>query len=654
MFCSISLSAQDSFLHGKVTDRETGEELIGANLVLMRQGIYVAGTATDFDGNYRMGVEKGTYDLHITYVGNSDQVVKGIVIVKKGGTKLNVTMIHSLALDTIHVTNYKLPLIGHDHTTSGSIITAEQIRNLPTKNVAALAATAAGSSSSSSSSPNVKGSRADATDYYIDGIRVSSSISLPTTITTTSDNAAPEIVAGTLTAGEIHDFSKWELWSDIAEEDLAEYQELWQMNPRQRVTLQLQNQQEQALADARVELLANGQIVWEARTDNTGKAELWWQALGEEPAEAKLSIRVRHSREVSLLEGAQFFSNGLNHAQLPLSCTSKDAVDIAFVTDATSSMRDEIRYLQSDMQSILERAERDHPNFDLRSAAVFYRDYQNQFPLANSSDFTANIQETVDFIHKPMIGGSCGDIPEAVEAGLHMAIEELSWREEARARLLFLILDAPPHDRPKAKEELHRLVRSAARKGIRIIPVSCSGVDKSTEYLMRAMALLTNGTYTFLTDDSGVGNPHLEPTTDSYEVEKFNDLIQRLIFQFTHQQDCSTQEAEVAALPAQWERKKLVEPSSRKSFKWSYYPNPSRGAITVKANRKMDELYVADVSGKIVKRIEMNGQKKKRIDLAELPSGLYLLMYEQSEGKWRSSKLVLEKGGEQYSFQKGK
>ncbi|MEO1624049.1 MAG: hypothetical protein AAFV25_02745, partial [Bacteroidota bacterium] len=62
MFCSISLSAQNSFLYGKVTDQETDEESIGANLVLMRQGVYVAGTATDFDGNYRMEVDKGTYD----------------------------------------------------------------------------------------------------------------------------------------------------------------------------------------------------------------------------------------------------------------------------------------------------------------------------------------------------------------------------------------------------------------------------------------------------------------------------------------------------------------------------------------------------------------------------------------------------------------
>lgn len=35
--------------------------------------------------------------------------------------------------------------------------------------------------------------------------------------------------------------------------------------------------------------------------------------------------------------------------------------------------------------------------------------------------------------------------------------------------------------------------------------------------------------YVFLTDDSGIGNDHLEPTPSDYKVEKLNNLIVRLI-----------------------------------------------------------------------------------------------------------------------------
>ena len=41
--------------------------------------------------------------------------------------------------------------------------------------------------------------------------------------------------------------------------------------------------------------------------------------------------------------------------------------------------------------------------------------------------------------------------------------------------------------------------------------------------------MASGGTYVFLTDHSGVGNPHLEPTIGPYDVEKLNSLLVRLI-----------------------------------------------------------------------------------------------------------------------------
>jgi outer membrane receptor for ferrienterochelin and colicin len=78
-----------------------------------------------------------------------------------------------LRLDDIVVVDYKVPLIEQDNTTSGQTITSEQIRNLPTKDVTALAAQAAGlSQADEGAAVTVRGSRANATNYYVDGIRV--------------------------------------------------------------------------------------------------------------------------------------------------------------------------------------------------------------------------------------------------------------------------------------------------------------------------------------------------------------------------------------------------------------------------------------------------------------------------------------------------
>ena len=64
---------------------------------------------------------------------------------------------------------------------------------------------------------------------------------------------------------------------------------------------------------------------------------------------------------------------------------------------------------------------------------------------------------------------------------------------------------------------------------MRIIPVAASGVDKETEFLLRFLDVATGGTYVFLTDDSGIGGSHIEPTVGPYEVELLNDLLVRLI-----------------------------------------------------------------------------------------------------------------------------
>ena len=47
------------------------------------------------------------------------------------------------------------------------------------------------------------------------------------------------------------------------------------------------------------------------------------------------------------------------------------------------------------------------------------------------------------------------------------------------------------------------------------------------------MAIYTDGTYTFITNHSGVGNDHIIPTVGEYQVEQLNNLIVRLIEQYT-------------------------------------------------------------------------------------------------------------------------
>jgi hypothetical protein len=116
---------------------------------------------------------------------------------------------------------------------------------------------------------------------------------------------------------------------------------------------------------------------------------------------------------------------------------------------------------------------------------------------------------------------------------LKLGIEEHQWSENAKTRIAFLLLDAPPHHESQIIEELQSSIRMAAKKGIKVIPITASGIDKDTEFLMRFFSISTNSTYVFITDDSGIGNDHLEPSVGEYEVEFLNDLMVRLINEYS-------------------------------------------------------------------------------------------------------------------------
>jgi hypothetical protein len=201
------------------------------------------------------------------------------------------------------------------------------------------------------------------------------------------------------------------------------------------------------------------------------------------------------------------------------------ALDVMFVIDTTGSMEDELRYLAAELRDVVDRVAVERANVDLRLATVFYRDHGDLY-VAEGQAFTRDVDIIVNDLGTRVAGGG-GDWPEAVDEGLSNALDGHNWSQSATSRLLFLVLDAPPHESAAARIQLQ--IRQAAEMGIRIVPVAASGVDKDTEALLRRMDIATGATYTFLTDDSGLGNDHLEPSVGDFQVEYLNDLLVRLI-----------------------------------------------------------------------------------------------------------------------------
>ncbi len=332
------------------------------------------------------------------------------------------------------------------------------------------------------------------------------------------------IEPGQLTAGEWRDLDNWDFWLGLGDQDSGWLHEFdaWGFDTRVRVPV-LALADGLPVADTEVTLRdSEDQIVWTARTDNEGHAELWPELLDPSSnwpmtVEAgELSIEIAQASE---------------YEQVVLELPEVNPVtdlDLMFMVDTTGSMSDELSYLQVELGDVISRVEDEvGGDFGLRLSVNFYRDDGDEY-VVRSFPFTTDVSLALSQLSGQEAAGG-GDWPEAVDEALEDAVFGHDWSPDARSRLVFLILDAPPHDEPYIRESLEVSIRGAAELGIRVIPVAASGIDKETEFLLRHIDIATGATYTFLTDHSGIGGGHLEPTVGEYTVELFNDLLVRLI-----------------------------------------------------------------------------------------------------------------------------
>ena len=368
-----------------------------------------------------------------------------------------------------------------------------------------------------------------------------------------SDSMAPEMggdspeedgnggnsLAGVVTAGEWNDLDNWDFWNGLMdgqkEENFYSYLNYWSLYTDTRFAVTVVDAAGVPVCGAKVELFVNEsqKPSWTAVSDNNGSAELWYN-IGSSVDNEEVKTFTAAVNGAKLTEpliptygsAEQVSMNTLIAEQV----TTRNSADIAFIVDATGSMSDEIDFLKDDLLNIIQRAS-SVTDKQIRTAALFYRDEGDEY-VTKGEDFNTDPEKTLKFIRKQNAGGG-GDYPEAVHTALEEALQDLSWGEDNYARVAFLLLDAPPHYQQDVISSLQKSIKLYAANGIKIIPIAASGVDKNTEFILRLMAIFTDGTYTFITNHSGVGDDHIIPTIGQYQVEQLNDLIVRLIEKYT-------------------------------------------------------------------------------------------------------------------------
>ena len=160
------LAANYGKIVGKVIDEETGDPLVGANVILEGQGI---GAATDLAGEYViLQVPPGEYDVVVEYIGYTKAVYEKMQVRTNRITYLNVSL-KSATLTGEEVVITATPVIVQkDNAATLRTVSIEDIQALPAVTVSDVLRTQPGVISSGGL--HFRGGRSGEVTYYVDGV----------------------------------------------------------------------------------------------------------------------------------------------------------------------------------------------------------------------------------------------------------------------------------------------------------------------------------------------------------------------------------------------------------------------------------------------------------------------------------------------------
>ena len=114
---------------GKVSDKSSGEPLIGANIMVVDTKL---GAVTDVKGSFFIiGIPPGRYDVQITYIGYNKYIIKDVLVQVDLTTNLNARLdAEAIQLGTV-VTMAERNMVQKDVTSTRKVVSMEEIRNTP-------------------------------------------------------------------------------------------------------------------------------------------------------------------------------------------------------------------------------------------------------------------------------------------------------------------------------------------------------------------------------------------------------------------------------------------------------------------------------------------------------------------------------------------
>jgi Mg-chelatase subunit ChlD len=368
----------------------------------------------------------------------------------------------------------------------------------------------------------------------------------------------PQPQSGLLTAGDHDDLLNPELYASYAGNYLqrSNLSGLPRLDTRRVLTVAVQDGAGRPVPFARVTLTCSDGNSLSLATVADGTA-VFHPGLDRLGSSVRLSVPGAPERRIEIADsaGSQRQSVTVRSGAVPVR-----KFDLLLAIDTTGSMGDEINYLKSELRSILTDLRRSHPGLDIRLGLVAYKDEGDVY-VTRTYPFVSSLDAMQSNLQAQYAEGG-GDYPEAMDLALARAVAQ-DWRPDA-VKSLVLVADAPPHD--ENIDRAWHVAEAARAKRIQIVPVAASGVGDVAEYVMRAMAAATQSRYIFLTDDSGIGNPHSTPAVDCFLVTRLDRLVRRVLDSQISGRRVEPREGEVIRSVGRYEAGKCVLPADYRSW----------------------------------------------------------------------------------------
>ncbi len=176
-----TVSAQPGELRGRITDATTGGGLPYANVAIMKSGAIITGASADSLGYYRIKpLEAGTYTVRGSYVLYKATEVNGVSVSSGRIAYLDISLDNDNTLPPVVIKPPPPRLIEKDETITMHVIDQVQIELAAAPELRALVARAPGVVQPRDNGPiYIRGSRPDATQYIVNGVRSRDGVELP-------------------------------------------------------------------------------------------------------------------------------------------------------------------------------------------------------------------------------------------------------------------------------------------------------------------------------------------------------------------------------------------------------------------------------------------------------------------------------------------